>query len=607
MGNKNFVRRSEMRVFPIRRSRAVRGSILAALALLFGAAFASAQTGRFYTVTPCRVIDTRGPQGPYGGPALVANTARVFTIAGTCGIPANAGSVAVNVTVVGATTGGNFRIYPAGGALPGSSSINYAPMQTRANNGMFGLGAGGALSVYCSQALGTAHLILDVSGWYEGAPPPTGGTGSQVWARRMSGTGAFDNAYASGVAVDGQGNVVVAGYFERSVDFGGGTLTSAGGADVFVAKFSSSGGHVWSRRFGGSSDDFGEGVTVDGAGDVVVAGYFNGSSDFGSGVLTSAGGTDVFLAKYSSNGAPSWSRRFGSTGTDRGLAVDADGSGNYVFAGYMVGTVDFGGGALTSAGAADVFLVKYSATGGHVWSKRFGGSSSDVPLSVSADAGGNVALAGYFQGTANFGGQNVTSAGGNDVFVARYDVNGSGVWSKSFGGATDDRGTSVVIDGQGAVIATGSFTGAVDFGGGAIANTGGADIFLAKYSSTGSHVWSRGFGTSTNVGESGNAVGVDSANNVLLTGSIVGSIDFGGGGLPSNGSYDVFIAKFRSDGLHLWSKRYGALYDDHGWGITADSAGNVISVGDFVQSVNFGGGALVNEAGTDSWVVKLTP
>ena len=242
-----------------------------------------------------------------------------------------------------------------------------------------------------------------------------------------------------------------------------------------------------------------------------------------------------------------------------------------------------------------------------IWSNRFGGSSSDVPLSVSADAGGNVALAGYFQGTANFGGANLTSAGLNDAFVASYDVNGRQVWSKRFGGASDDRGTSVVIDGQGAVITTGSFDGPVDFGGGVIANTGGADIYLAKYSSTGAHVWSKGFGTSANVGESGNALGVDSGNNVLLTGSIVGSVDFGGGGLPSNGSYDVFIVKFNSGGGHVWSHRYGALYDEHGWGITADSAGNVISVGDFISSVNFGGGALVNEAGTDSYVVKLTP
>ncbi|HEY3169506.1 MAG TPA: hypothetical protein VGK08_00755 [Thermoanaerobaculia bacterium] len=568
-----------------------------------------AQTGRFYTVTPCRIVDTRGPVAPNGGPALNANTERRFTIAGYCGIPSGAGSVAVNVTVTGSTAGGNLRVYAAGGALPGASAINYAAGQTRANNGTYGLSGSGELSVFCTQSSGSAHVVLDVSGWFEGTPPtpPPGGTGTQIWARRMSGNNSFDNALANSIAVDGQGNVVVAGSFERSVDFGGGNLTSAGGDDVFVAKFSSSGAYLWARRFGGSSDDFCESVTVDGAGDIVLAGYFNGSADFGSGLLTSAGGTDIFLAKYSSAGSPLWSRRFGSTSTDRALSVDADNSNNYVVAGYMVGTVDFGGGPLTSAGLADVFVAKYSSAGVHVWSRRFGGASSDVAQAVAVDSGGNVAVTGYFQGTANFGGQNLNSAGANDAFAARYDVNGGHVWSVAWGASSEDRGSGVATDSQGNVVVTGTFTNAVNFGGGAIANSGGADIFLVKYSAAGAHVWSRGFGTTASISEMSNAVGVDGSDNVLLTGSIVGSVDFGGGPLVGNGSYDVFIAKFRSDASHVWSKRYGALYDDHGWGITADSAGNVVSTGDYYQSIDFGGGALVNEAGTDSYVVKLTP
>lgn len=569
------------------------------------AAVSGAQTGRFYTVTPCRIVDTRGPVAPNGGPALNANTERRFTIAGYCGIPSGVGSVAVNVTVTGSTAGGNLRIYPAGAGFPGTSAINYSAGQTRANNGTYGLSSSGELSVYANQSSGTVHFVLDVSGWFDGTPAPPLGT--QIWARRMSGNNSFDNALANSIAVDSQGNVVVAGSFERSVDFGGGSLTSAGGDDVFVAKFSSSGTHIWSRRYGGSSDDFCESVTVDGAGDIVLAGYFSGSADFGSGLLTSAGGTDVFLAKYSSGGSPVWSQRFGSTSTDRGLAVDADNSNNYIVVGYMVGTVDFGGGPLTSVGLADAFVAKFSSAGTHIWSKRFGGTSSDIAQAVAVDSGGNVAVTGYFQGTANFGGQNLNSAGANDVFAARYDVNGGHVWSVAWGSSSEDRGSGVATDSQGNVVVTGTFTNSVNFGGGAIANSGGADIFLVKYSAAGAHVWSRGFGTTASISEASNAVGVDGSNNVLLTGSIVGSVDFGGGPLVGNGSYDVFIAKFRSDASHVWSKRYGALYDDHGWGITADSAGNVVSTGDFHQSIDFGGGALVNEAGTDSYVVKLTP
>jgi hypothetical protein len=589
---------------PIRR---LRNAVLLIAPMFVVASAASATMLSFYTLTPCRVVDTRNPQGPLGGPALTANAERTFTVTGQCGIPTGAGSIAVNVTVTQPTAAGNLRLYPSGVPLPASSSVNYSAGQTRANNGVYAISSSGQLSVYCMQPSGTVHLIIDVVGWFDGQTAPPSGTGSQIWARRLSGSGPFDNAYASGIAVDDVGNVVVVGAFQGSVDFGGGSLTSAGGTDVFVAKYSASSAHLWSRRFGGASDDYAEGVTVDGAGDVDVAGYFSGSADFGSGVLTSAGGTDAFVAKYSPNGAPVWSRRFGSTGTDRALAIGSDGSNNVVFTGYMVGTVDFGGGPLTSAGLADVFLVKYSPTGGHVWSKRFGGTSSDVPLGMAVAGGGNIAITGYFQGTANFGGQNQTSAGANDIFAASYDPNGREIWSKAWGNSSDDRGTSIAIDGQGSVIVTGSFTGDVDFGGGRIPNSGGSDIFLVKYSSNGMHQWSRSYGTTAAVGDIANAVAVDGANNVLLTGSIVGAVDFGGGALAGNGSYDVFVAKFRPDATHLWSKRAGALYDDHGWGIAADSTGNVLSTGDFYQSINFGGGALVNEAGTDSYVVKLSP
>ncbi len=571
------------------------------------AAAASGQTGRFYTVTPCRIVDTRNPQGPYGGPALSAATERRFTITGQCGIPAGAGSVAVNASVTGATATGYLRLYPSGVALPPTSSVNYIAGQTRANNGIYGLSSSGQLSVFCSQSSGTVHFILDVTGWFDGAPASGGGTGSQIWSRRFSGSGAFDSAYATGVAVDGSGNVFVAGYFQRAVDFGGGTLSSAGGSDVFVVKYSSSGSHLWSRRYGGPSDDICEGVAVDGGGNVLLTGHFSGTADFGTGGLTSAGASDIYLAKYSGSGAPIWVRRFGGGSNDRGFAVDADASGNVVVTGYMVGTVDFGGGPLTSDGQADVFLAKYSSTGAHVWSKQFGGSSSDIGQSVAIDGGGNVALTGYFQGSADFGGSVLSSAGANDGFAARYDGTGRHLWSRRFGNGSDDRGIGVATDSLGNVIVTGTFVDPVDFGGGTIGNSGGGDIFLVKYSAGGAHVWSRGFGTGSLVAEMVSSVAVDGNDNVLLTGAIVGGVDFGGGPLSGNGSYDVFIAKFRSDSGHIWSHRYGALYDDHGWGIAADSAGNVLSAGDFYLSIDFGGGALVNDGGTDSYLVKLTP
>ena len=118
----------------------------------------------FYTVTPCRIVDTRNPTGPDGGPALQAGNDRAFTLEGACGIPAGASAVAINVTVTGGTASGHLTAYPTGTSLPPTSTISYSAGQTRANNGVFSLGAGGAVEIHCAQASGSVQFILDVNG-----------------------------------------------------------------------------------------------------------------------------------------------------------------------------------------------------------------------------------------------------------------------------------------------------------------------------------------------------------------------------------------------------------------------------------------------------------
>jgi hypothetical protein len=121
----------------------------------------------FNTVTPCRLLDTREATGTFGGPALAAGGDRVFPLFGRCGIPTTARAISVNLTVTQPTTQGNVRLYPAGTPLPLVSSINHVAGQTRANNAIAALNGLGELAVRCTQASGTAHVILDVNGYFE--------------------------------------------------------------------------------------------------------------------------------------------------------------------------------------------------------------------------------------------------------------------------------------------------------------------------------------------------------------------------------------------------------------------------------------------------------
>jgi len=125
----------------------------------------------FYTLTPCRLADTRDTPGPYGGPALQAGATRSFVMVGRCGIPAEADAIAVNVTVTQPTALGHVIIYPLGVAVPATSTINYSAGQTRANNAIVQVGADNSIAATCGQLSGSTDFIIDVVGYFRFVSP----------------------------------------------------------------------------------------------------------------------------------------------------------------------------------------------------------------------------------------------------------------------------------------------------------------------------------------------------------------------------------------------------------------------------------------------------
>ncbi|MBI4704160.1 MAG: SUMF1/EgtB/PvdO family nonheme iron enzyme, partial [Deltaproteobacteria bacterium] len=438
-----------------------------------------------------------------------------------------------------------------------------------------------------------------------------------LWSKRF-GDGSYQNG--EDIAADGAGNVVVTGWFQGTTDFGGGPLTSAGGDDIFVAKLDKDGKHLWSKRFGDGIDQEGVGVAVDGAGSVVVTGYFAGAVDFGGGPLSSAGGWDIFLAKYDKDGKHLWSKRFGGGVDDFGSDVGTDGAGNVLLTGYFQGTADFGGGPLPSAGLKDVFLAKYDTNGQHLWSKRFGDGSDQQGNDVVIDGAGNALLTGWFQGTADFGGGPLASAGLDDVFLAKYDkalpsaglkdlflakydTNGQHLWSKRFGDGSDQLGLGITVDAAGNVLVTGMFKGTTDFGGGPLA-AGSWDIFVAKYDKDGKHQWSKRFGDGDE--QVAFDIATDGSGNALVAGDFLGTVDFGGGPLTNgNVKTDLFVAKFDGTGSHVWSKQFAGTSDVGPYGIAADGSGSAFVTGYFKGTADFGGGPLVSAGLYDVFVAKL--
>src|SRR5262249_55883266 len=150
-----------------------------------------------------------------------------------------------------------------------------------------------------------------------------------------------------------------------------------------------------------------------------VTGYFYGSADFGCGPLTSID-VDIFVAKLDAkDGACQWAKRFGDAGDQEGVSVAVDGMGNVLVTGIFRDSVDFGGGALPSAGGSDIFVAKLDANGNHLWSKAFGDLNDQRAFGVAVDSTANVVITGNIKGSVDFGGGVLPSAGGSDIFVAK--------------------------------------------------------------------------------------------------------------------------------------------------------------------------------------------
>ena len=284
--------------------------------------------------------------------------------------------------------------------------------------------------------------------------------------------------------------------------------------------------------------------------------------------------------------------------------------GNVFVTGSFHEAVDFGGGPLTSAGDSDLFVAKLNAAGDYVWAKRFGDAAYQAGLVMAVDGAGNVLMTGQFGGAVDFGGGPITTAGSHGLYVAKLDASGDHVWSKPVGDSGIATGIpantiTVAAGSTEEVVFTGSFDETADFGGASLVSAGGQDLFAAKLDATGRHVFSRREGDGSN--QTGLAVAVDGAGNMLLTGRFDGAVDFGGGPLASVGSLDIFLVKLNTNGGLLWSKRFGDTADQHGIGVATDKAGNVLLTGMFSGTVDFGNGPLVSAGGSDIFVAKFSP
>lgn len=420
---------------------------------------------------------------------------------------------------------------------------------------------------------------------------------SHAWSTRFGDPGAQT---VTGLAVDASGAIILSGRFSGELDLGGGPLPDADG--VYVAKFASDGTHVWSRSYAGGSL-LGPEIACDANGSVLAVGVLEGSVDFGGGVLSSAGGADVYLAKFNSDGDHVWSKRFGDSSDQVPHAVAVNTAGNLCISGRFQGSVNFGGSTLASAGLGDLFLVKFDAGGVHSWSRRFGDTSDQLSMLAEFDPSGNIITCGDYTGVLNFGGWILTAQGPRDMYIVKLTSAGDGDWGLGFS-TTAGGGMyagDVAVSTAGEILVTGEFEG-VQFGGTTL--TGG--ILGAKIGPDGDVAWALAFGGDVNAAPK--SVAVDNDGSALFTGGFTGSVDFGGGKRDSNcqsDPCDVYLAKLHRLGGHLWSARFGDGAGVEGREIAVDADGDVVTAGVFKGELDFGGGPLTSAGDWDIYLARF--
>ena len=418
----------------------------------------------------------------------------------------------------------------------------------------------------------------------------------------------------AGVAIDSSDNIYITGTSQGANLFGK-NVTSGTTDDIFVAKLNSSGVVQWVYAAGGTGRDRGRKIALDSSGNIYVAGYYENTVDFGGGNITSNGSWDAYLLKLNSSGTFQWVKSYGASNNDLGRDVAIDSNDNIYLTGNFRGTVDFGGGDVSSNPSANayIFLVKFNSSGVFQWVYTAGGTGVDDVRSLALDSSDNPYITGSFQSTVNFGGGNTTAANTNDLFILK--LNSSGAYQSIYTSNIDttQKAKGLFIDSSGNVYATGIFQNTVNFGGGNIISSG-QDIYLLKLNSSLAFQWVKRFavdngGLGTALGA---AVTVDEDGNVYSVGQISGTYNLGGINQVSGGNKDVFIVKHDASGTFQWSKTLGggSAMDgyDKAQDIVIDSNGFIITVGQISGNTDFStvGGDFI-DFGNDAynWVLKI--
>ena len=398
--------------------------------------------------------------------------------------------------------------------------------------------------------------------------------------------------------MDGSGNIYVTG--SSPTTWGSPVRSYSNGTDAFVAKMDSSGNLLWNTYLGGSGEDYGTGITLDGSGNIYVVGNTHTAWSCSPAPCTVRGytsGVNAFAAKLDSSGDLLWNTFLGGD-WDYGKGIAVDGSGNVYVSGESHATWGCSPMSCTVRGytkLSDAFAAKLDSSGNLLWNTFLGGSGYDDGWGIAVDGSGNVYVTGSSSAAWSCSPASCTLrayTSGYDSFAAKFNSSGSLIWNAFQGGDGSD-GYDVAVDGSGNIYLAGD----------------SEDAFVTKMDPSGNLLWNT-FVYGSGYGTAFRSIAVDGSGNVYVAGESTGT--WGCSTNPctlrgyAGGRQDAFAAKVNSSGKLLWNTFLGGSGWDSGWGIAVDGSGNVYVAGS--SDATWGSPVRDYSGGwQDAIVVKLPP
>lgn len=446
-------------------------------------------------------------------------------------------------------------------------------------------------------------------------------TGNLIWAKSI---GTTSVGRGKAITTLSDNSTIVIGHFYGTATFGEGDpnetilISKAGRKDIFIARYNPDGTIAWAKRAGGESEEECSSITTLSDSSTVITGFFKGTAIFGEGesgetTLISNEAFDIFIARYNPDGTLAWAKSAGGPGFCYATGITVLSDNSTVVTGYIDDSTTFGQGEpgetiVVCNGLYDSFIAQYNPDGTLAWAKSAAtGGNLIQSRAISARSDNSTSISGRFFTTALFGsGQpnetTLTTAGSSDIFIAGYNPDGSFAWAKSAGGSSVDEGLGITTLSDNSSVITGFYHYTATFGKGEPNETileggsgTGVAIFIARYNPDGSFLW-----VNDALGDkrfSANAITALADDSVVITGDFSSFVVFdlwepNQKTLNCFGTWDIFIARFDSDGNYEWAKQAGGEGQDESSGITTLSDNSSIVTGVFQPPATFGPGEL---------------